>query len=146
VWRELFSNRIIWVTFYSWLIAQAIKICLNVMREKRFNFSWLITTGGMPSAHSAGVSGLATYIGLKQGFSSEIFAVSVVIALIAMFDAQTWRRSIGAQAKILNTIMEDVYQGRKPEQSRLKELIGHTPVEVFVGAILGILVAFIFYK
>ncbi|MCD6539663.1 MAG: divergent PAP2 family protein [Candidatus Omnitrophica bacterium] len=146
MWRELFSNRIIWVTFYSWLIAQAIKICLNVMREKRFNFSWLITTGGMPSAHSAGVSGLATYIGLKQGFSSEIFAVSVVIALIAMFDAQTWRRSIGAQAKILNTIMEDVYQGRKPEQSRLKELIGHTPVEVFVGAILGILVAFIFYK
>lgn len=134
------------MTFYSWLIAQAIKICLNVMREKRFNFSWLITTGGMPSAHSAGVSGLATYIGLKQGFSSEIFAVSVVIALIAMFDAQTWRRSIGAQAKILNTIMEDVYQGRKPEQSRLKELIGHTPVEVFVGAILGILVAFIFYK
>jgi len=146
MWRELFSNRIIWVTFYSWLIAQAIKICLNIIREKRFNFSWLITTGGMPSAHSAGVSGLATYVGLKQGFSSEIFAVSVVIALIAMFDAQTWRRSIGAQAKILNTIMEDVYQGRKLEQSRLKELIGHTPVEVFVGAILGILVAFIFYK
>ena len=146
MWRELFSNRIIWVTFYSWLIAQAIKICLNIIREKRFNFSWLITTGGMPSAHSAGVSGLATYVGLKQGFSSEIFAVSVVIALIAMFDAQTWRRSIGAQAKILNTIMEDIYQGRKLEQSRLKELIGHTPVEVFVGAILGILVAFIFYK
>ena len=146
MWEELFSNRIIWATLYSWLIAQAIKICLNVIREKRFNFSWVITTGGMPSAHSASVASLATYIGLKQGFDSEIFAVSVIIALIAMFDAQTWRRSIGAQAKILNTIMEDVYRGRKFEQSRLKELIGHTPIEVFVGAILGILVAFIFYK
>lgn len=100
----------------------------------------------MPSAHSASVSTLATYLGLKEGFDSGIFALSVIIALIAMFDAQTWRRSIGAQARILNTIMEDAFKGRKLEQKRLKELIGHTPVEVFVGAILGILVAFIFYK
>ncbi len=144
--KELFSNRILWATLYSWIIAQVIKICLNIIRERRFNFSWLITTGGMPSAHSASVATLATYIGLKEGFNSGIFAVSVIIALIAMFDAQTWRRSIGIQAKILNTIVEDLYKGKKVEEEKLRELIGHTPIEVFIGALLGILVAFIFYR
>ena len=146
MWKELFSNKILWVTLISWVIAQAIKITFNTIREKKFNFSWIITTGGMPSAHSASVAALATYIGLKEGFSSSIFAISAVVALIAMFDAQTWRRSIGFQAKMLNNIVEDFYTGKKVEEKKLIEFLGHTPIEVFVGAILGILVAFIFYS
>jgi len=144
MWSQLISNSILWATLFSWLIAQAIKIIFNVIREKRFNFSWVITTGGMPSAHAASVSTLATYIGLKLSFSSALFALSAIVALIAMFDAQTWRRSIGTQAKILNAIVDDVYAGRKVEEKKLRELIGHTPIEVFVGAVLGILIAFVF--
>ena len=146
MWEGLISNRILWTTLFSWFIAQAIKIVLNTVRQKKFYFSWLITTGGMPSAHAASVVTLATAIGLKEGFSSGLFALSAIVALIAMFDAQTWRRSIGIQARILNTIMDDVYAGRKIEEEKLRELIGHTPIEVFVGGLLGMLVAFAFYK
>ena len=142
----MFSNRILWATLISWVMAQTIKIIFNVIREKKFNFSWIITTGGMPSAHSASVAALATYIGLEDGFYSSIFALSAIVALIAMFDAQTWRRSIGFQAKMLNNIVEDFYAGRKVEEKKLIEFLGHTPIEVFVGAILGILVAFVFYS
>ena len=132
-------------TLCSWFIAQSIKIIFNVIRERKFYLSWIITTGGMPSAHAASVTTLAMYIGLVAGFDSPLFALASIVALIAMFDAQTWRRSIGAQARILNAIMDDVLTGRKVEEKKLRELIGHTPIEVFVGAVLGILVAFIFY-
>jgi len=146
MWNQVLSNTILWTTLLSWFIAQAIKIVLNVVRHKKFYFSWLITTGGMPSAHAASVTTLSTSIGLKEGFASGLFALSAIVALIAMFDAQTWRRSIGTQAKILNTIMDDVYAGRRVEEEKLRELIGHTPVEVFVGGLLGVLVALALYK
>lgn len=145
MWLEIFSNNILWATLSSWFIAQTIKIILNIVKKKKFDFFWLLTTGGMPSAHASSVATLATSVGLKAGFSSPLFALSVIFALIAMFDAQTWRRSVGIQARILNNIMEDVYAGRKVKEERLRELIGHTPIEVLIGAIMGILVAFIFY-
>ena len=134
-----------WITLFSWLIAQSIKIAFNIIREKRFNFSWIITTGGLPSSHAASVTTLATCLGLKEGFASGLFALSAVFALVTMFDAQTWRRSIGFQAKILNTITDDIYAGRKVEEEKLRELIGHTPTEVFIGALLGASMAFAFY-
>lgn len=146
MWNQVLSNTVLWVTLTSWFIAQLIKIVLNVVRYKKFYFSWLLTTGGMPSAHAASVTTLATAIGLKYDFSSGLFALSAIVALIAMFDAQTWRRSIGTQARILNNIMDDVYAGRKVEEEKLRELIGHTPIEVFVGGLLGILVAFALYR
>ncbi len=145
MWQEVISNRALSATLISWLIAQSIKILLGLVKEKKFNFSWLITTGGMPSSHAAGVSTLATCIGFSSGFASSIFALSAIFAFITMFDAQTSRHSVGVQARILNHIMDDIYFGRKISDKRLKELVGHTPVEVFVGCILGILVAFIFY-
>jgi len=144
MWKEIFSNRIISATLISWFIAQSIKIIFNVVREKKFSFVWLLSTGGMPSAHAASVSCLSVSIGIKQGFSSSLFAFSVIFALIVMFDAQTWRRSIGVQARILNNIVDDLYSGRQIEEKKLRELIGHTPVEVFVGALLGVLTAIIF--
>ena len=143
---SIFSNKIPWATLFSWFIAQFIKIIFNLLKGKKFKFSWLITTGGMPSSHAASVATLATSVGIREGFSSSLFALSAIFALIAMFDAQTWRRSIGTQARILNNIMDDVYAGRKVEEKKLRELIGHTPVEVFVGGVLGVLVAFVFYR
>ena len=139
------KNQIFLITVLAWLITQSIKVTLGVIREKRFNFRWFTGTGGMPSSHAAGVAALATSVGLDYGFNSGLFAVTAIFALIIMFDAQGVRRQTGQQAEILNKIMEDIYFKRMLQEERLKELLGHTPVEVFVGAILGILLALIFY-
>ena len=144
-WQEITANKIIWVTFFSWLIAQSAKIFLGAIKEKRFNFYWLLGTGGMPSSHSAAVSALAICIGQEMGFASAEFALAGIFAFITMFDAQTWRRSIGVQARILNHMMEDDSQDKKQSEKRLRELVGHTPVEVFVGSAIGVLAAMFWY-
>jgi acid phosphatase family membrane protein YuiD len=100
----------------------------------------------MPSSHAAGVTALATSVGLSYGFNSGLFAITAIFALIIMFDAQGVRRQTGQQAEILNKIMEDIYFKRVLKEERLKELLGHTPVEVLIGAFLGILLALIFYR
>jgi len=142
---EIFRNKPLWLTLLSWAIAQGIKVVIGLIKEKKFNFYWILRTGGMPSAHSAAVCSLSVSIGKETGFSSPLFALVALFALITMFDAQTWRRSIGVQARILNRIMEDIHKRGKIEEERLKELVGHTPFEVFVGALIGILITFIFY-
>ncbi|HIE35745.1 MAG TPA: divergent PAP2 family protein [Candidatus Omnitrophica bacterium] len=145
VFREIFKNKILWITLLSWIIAQGIKIIIGLVREKKFNFYWILRTGGMPSAHTSAVVALSFSIGKELGFSSPFFALSCIFALITMFDAQTWRRSIGAQARILNKIMEDIQQKKKIGEDKLRELVGHTPIEVFVGALIGIIISFVFY-
>ncbi|MFH1061587.1 MAG: divergent PAP2 family protein [Candidatus Omnitrophota bacterium] len=139
--EEVISNRVIWASFFSWGIAQTIKIISGAIKERRFDFRWLMSTGGMPSAHSAGVSSLATAVGMYSGFDTVVFAITAIIALIIMFDAQGLRRMTGRQAVALNKMMEDIYYKHEVKPERLMELIGHTPVEVFVGALLGIMVA-----
>jgi len=141
----LSKNQIFLITLLAWLIAQSIKVTLGVVREKRFNFRWFTGTGGMPSSHAAGVAALATSVGLSYGFNSGLFAITAIFALIIMFDAQGVRRQTGQQAEILNKIMEDIYFKRVLKEERLKELLGHTPIEVLIGAFLGILLALIFY-
>jgi acid phosphatase family membrane protein YuiD len=145
-WLQILQNKFLWIVLGSSLMAQVIKIALGVCKERKFNFYWLLGTGGMPSSHSAGVVSLAVCIGKELGFSSAFFAFSVVFAFITMFDAQTWRRSIGVQARILNKMMEDIQEKKKIEEDRLRELVGHTPVEVFVGALIGIVIPLIFLK
>jgi len=142
----IFKNTSFFLTILSWLVAQGVKITLGLLREKRFNFFWLLRTGGMPSAHSAAVVALAFSVGKETGFCSPLFALASIFALITMFDAQTWRRSIGAQARILNCIMEDIHQKKRIKEEQLRELVGHTPIEVFVGALIGIVIPLIFYK
>lgn len=144
--EELFRNHILIATLSAWAIAQSIKVGLGIVREKRFNFRWLVGTGGMPSAHTAGAAAMATSTGLNHGFDSGIFALTAMFAIIIMFDAQGVRRSAGKQAEILNKIMDDIYWRGKIEEGKLKELLGHTPIEVFAGALLGIFIAMIFYR
>ena len=137
----VFQNKVFLATLLGWVTAQTIKIVINSVKERKFNFRWLFSTGGMPSAHSSGVMALATAVGLQQGFDSAIFIVTFVIAVVIAFDAQGVRRSTGQQAEILNKIMDDIYWRRKIQEDRLKELIGHTPFEVFVGSLIGIIIA-----
>lgn len=130
--------------FTSWFAAQIGKLIRAGIRDRRFSLRWLFNTGGMPSAHSATVSCLATVTGLYYGFQSVIFLAVVIFTIITMFDATGVRRNVGRQARILNKMLDELYEkGQVPEQ-RLKELLGHTPVEVFAGAFLGIAIAYLF--
>lgn len=139
------GHKILFITLVVWAIAQTIKVILGVIVERRFNFRWFIGTGGMPSSHAAGVTALATLCGLCVGFESIAFALATVFALITMFDAQGVRRATGQQAEVLNKIVDDLYRHGNIEVDRLKELIGHTPIQVFVGALIGFFLAVFFY-
>jgi uncharacterized protein len=134
----IFQNKILMTTVSAWMVTQTIKVIIGVFREKRFNFKWFIGTGGMPSSHAAGASALAASCGLRAGFDSVSFALAAVFALVTMFDAQGVRRSAGQQAGILNQMMDDFYQHHLFKPERLFELIGHTPLQVFIGGFLGV--------
>ena len=140
------GDKILIITLLVWAIAQTIKVIIGIVQERRFNFRWFIGTGGMPSSHAAGVSALATLCGLSAGFDSIAFALATVFALVTMFDAQGVRRSTGLQASILNKILDDIYWKGKIESNRLFELIGHTPIQVFIGALIGCGLAILFHN
>lgn len=144
--QALLNNKILMTTLFAWAIAQGIKVFLGIIREKRFNFKWFIGTGGMPSSHAAGATALATACGLQEGFDSILFALAAVFALVTMFDAQGVRRSAGQQAVILNQVLDDIYWKGKIEAERLFELIGHTPLQVITGGLLGIVLSCLFYR
>jgi len=133
-------------TFVAWLIAclvsQGIKMVLGTIRLKRFDFRWLIGTGGMPSTHAAGVTALSLSVGFHSGFDSPLFAIAIAFTVITLFDAQGVRRWSGRQAQVLNKMMEDMYFKRRIQEQRLKELLGHTPIEVLAGMGVGAVTAF----
>jgi hypothetical protein len=137
---DIFRSVVFWSAFCGWLMAQTSKMIAGFWRTRRFDFHYLVSTGGMPSAHSAMVSGLATSVGLKAGFGSVSFSIALAFALIAMFDASTVRQAAGAQARLLNEIVDELFQSHRLSEVKLKELLGHTRLEVFMGMIIGILV------
>jgi len=131
--------------FFTWLIAclvsQTIKILGGVIRLRRFDFRWLVGTGGMPSTHASGVTALCVAIGFETGFDSPLFAAVVAFTVVTLFDAQGVRRWSGRQAQVLNKMMEDMYFKRRIQEQRLKELLGHTPIEVLAGMGIGLVTA-----
>jgi len=133
-------------TLSAWIIAQTIKVTIGIIRQKKFDFRWFVGTGGMPSSHAAGASCLATAVGLEYGFSSAYFALAASFAIVVMFDAQGVRRATGRQARILNKITEDIYWQGRIDEGRLRELVGHTPIEVIAGFLLGIIIAFLAHR
>ena len=141
IFVQIAKNKIFMTTLIAWIVAQTLKVIFGVIKQKKFDFRWFVGTGGMPSTHAAGVSCLATAVGLECGFDSVYFAIALVFTLVVMFDAQGVRRATGRQAGILNKIMDDIYWQGRIQENQLRELIGHTPVEVIVGALLGITIA-----
>lgn len=135
-----FFNSILFTAFLGWFIAQLLKMIFVLMHDKKLDLTRMIGSGGMPSSHSAFVTSLATSVGLTDGFYSTTFAISVVFAMVVMYDAAGVRRAAGQQAQILNRLIEQ-WNNYEKREKQLKELLGHTPVEVFAGAVLGIIIA-----
>lgn len=141
----ILDNKVLLAALVSMLLAQAIKFIIAFMGSKKPNLRILTSTGGMPSSHSALVTSLVVAIGFEKGLASIELAIAVVFAMIVMYDAAGIRRAAGKQAKVLNKMIDNMDQGQNIKEEHLKELLGHTPVEVVVGAVLGILVALAFY-
>lgn len=127
-----------WSSFVGWTIAQCIKMTRGYFKSGRVDFQYLLSTGGMPSAHSSMVCGLCTAIGLTEGFGAPITMLAVGFASITMFDAASVRRAAGHQARVLNIMIEELFKRHKLRHIHLKELLGHTRKEVFAGMATGI--------
>ena len=148
MWKELLGNQVLVSSVIGWTVAQVLKTIIDCALNKSFNAERLTGSGGMPSSHSATVCALTTSEALCYGFGSFEFAVSFVVAMVVMYDAVGVRRETGKQAKLLNWMMsENPFKLKINElnaeivQETLKEYVGHTPLQVVAGAVLGIGIA-----
>ena len=136
--HQFFSNKIIGISALAWLIAQIIKIIIDLIKSKTIDWRLITSSGGMPSSHSSFVTSLATSVGMAMGFDSVEFAITFVLCMVVMYDAAGVRRAAGKQAAVINDIADVMENYGFQMDENLKELLGHTPVEVAAGAILGI--------
>jgi uncharacterized protein len=144
---DIIHNQILMVALLACITAQGLKLAIDLIRTRKLNITYLLSTGGMPSAHSALVGALATSVGLTKGWSSAEFAIACLFAIIVMYDAAGVRQAAGKQAKILNQLIDELFQEEHNlNEERLKELLGHTPFQVLVGLGLGISIAMVFSK
>ena len=134
----------IWVPLVAWFIAQLFKVIIHLVNDRRLDLSYMYSPGGMPSAHAALMTALATTMGLLYGFDSPYFAISLAVAFIVMYDAAGVRRTVGYQSTVLNKMLDELFKGKKEFSQRLSEIIGHSKWEVFIGAVLGIALALLF--
>ena len=138
---QIFSNRVIQAAALSWAIAQGLKVILTLIISKRFDSSRVLGSGGMPSSHSSMVCAMLMVIGFREGFTSSVFALAFCFAGVVMYDAAGVRRSTGKNAAVLNHLLDGLAgNGYVFDEERLKELVGHTPIQVFAGALLGVLI------
>lgn len=143
---DILKNTPLLCAALAWVSAQLMKFIIVNIRERRLNLLVLVQSGGMPSSHSATVCALATAIGFQMGFDTPEFAIAAILAFIVMYDAAGVRRAAGEQAKRINILTQDYLDDFEEDmQAQLKELLGHTPPEVFGGAVLGILIPTILY-
>ena len=138
------TNKYIYVPLILWFLIQTFKLLHDLYTTKKFNFKRILGAGGMPSSHSAVVVSITTLIGKNYGVDSAIFALSLIFALVVMYDACGVRRAAGKQAKVLNDIVNTPGLSSVQVQEKLQEALGHTPIQVFVGAAIGLIAGLIF--
>lgn len=143
---DIFLNPVLWAAVLAWFAAQGVKFVWLFLTQRRFDLRVFLSTGGMPSAHSASVAATAWSVGLLEGFASPLFGLAAVFAFVVMFDAQGVRWAASRQARILNQLLDSMFQGQPVQEERLKELLGHTPFQVFAGALIGIIVAWLLIR
>lgn len=142
---QFLHNPILAPALTAWIVAQLIKLVLTLVFQRRLDLVRLIGSGGMPSAHSATVTATAATTGLVLGFDSVLFGIAAIFAIVVMYDAAGVRRAAGKQAKLLNELIENFFSEHYINQDKLKELLGHTPIEVLAGALLGIIVSLAYF-
>ncbi len=143
--EQIMSNKILLVSVFAWFLAQLIKLVIEIIKAKKIDLSLLYSSGGMPSSHSSFVTSLATSVGFASGFHSPEFSICFVFSCVVMYDATGVRQEAGKQAEILNKFLENIKNHGVIMDKKLKELIGHTPLQVMAGAILGVVVSCVFY-
>ena len=141
---DIVTNKYIYLPVLTWFFIQMYKVLTDLIKTKKFNFKRILAAGGMPSSHSAVVCCITALIGKKYGFDSGIFAMSLMFAFVVMYDAAGVRRAAGKQAKLLNKIVETPGLSTVEVQEKLVEVLGHTPIQVFAGALIGFLVGGLF--
>lgn len=144
VFEQFITNKYIYIPFLLWFMIQIFKVIWDLVETKKFNFKRIMGAGGMPSSHSAVVVCLAVMIGKSQGFNTPIFAIALIFALVVMYDAAGVRRAAGKQATLLNKLIETPGLTGIQVSEKLVEVLGHTPFQVFVGALIGVIVGCIF--
>ena len=142
---EIITNKALVIPAGAWVISQLLKVFVVLAREKRFGWWFLLRSGGMPSSHTALVCALAATVAMTEGFDSIAFAIAAILAMVVMYDAAGVRQAVGRQSKIVNRIVKELREKRpRGEVERdLREFIGHTQFQVIAGAILGILIAWV---
>jgi acid phosphatase family membrane protein YuiD len=139
----LLFNPILLAALTAWFIAQVLKVMIEFIKFRKWNWAVVFQAGGMPSSHSAMVSAAALSIGLTLGFDTAVFATAAVLATIVIYDATGVRRESGKQAVLINSIIEEFSKGKIPPQDKLKEVLGHTPGEAILGTLLGLTIGFL---
>ena len=137
------QNKYIYVPFFLWFGIQLFKLIYDLVKTKKFNFKRILGAGGMPSSHSAVVTSLATLIGKYEGVDTPLFALSFIVAFVVMYDACGVRRAAGKQAALLNKLVETPGLTGVQVSEKLVEVLGHTPVQVLVGALIGVVAGLI---
>jgi uncharacterized protein len=138
---ELINNHVLIAGLLGWSIAQLLKVPLEFLHSHRWNWSLLFRAGGMPSSHSALVTGIVHAIGLYFGFGTPLFALSVAVAMVVIYDATGIRRQAGKHAELINAMIDDLASGHPLKEETLREVLGHTPIEAIGGMVLGMLSA-----
>ncbi len=145
VWDQLTVNKVLLTSLTAWLLAQLLKMPIEYLLTRKINWGILISTGGMPSSHSALVTSTMLAIGLWHGFDTPVFALALAVAMVVLYDAAGIRRQAGLHAKRINTIINELLAGHPISENQLKEVLGHTPRQVIGGFLLGCTVALVFF-
>ena len=141
----LLTNHSLLTGLAAWLLAQILKPPMEYLRKGKWNWGYLLSAGGMPSSHSALMTSVTTAIGLYHGFDTPLFALAFAISMVVTYDAAGVRRQAGMHAEKINLMINELLSGHPVSDRRLKEVLGHTPRQVVVGSLLGILMAFLMY-
>lgn len=136
----LLANRVLIAALSAWALAQAVKVPIGYLVNRRWDLRLMAAPGGMPSSHSALVTAASLTIGLYEGFDTALFALSVVLAMVVIYDATGIRRQAGKQAEVINALLRDLAAGHPLKEAQLREVLGHTPTQALTGLILGLLV------
>ncbi len=145
VLSEIITNKVLIIPISAWAVSQLLKVVIVLAREKRLDWWFLVRSGGMPSSHTALVCALAAAVAMTLGFNSILFAITVILAIVVMYDAAGVRQAVSQQSVILNRIVKELLEKRPRDEigRDLREFIGHTPFQVIAGAIIGIFVAWL---